>query len=1516
MEEKKQIDSSIRCPVCGQHLANFKSYIEHQKSEHSGEEGAVRSDQSSGFVHCHTHSEYSILDGLGPIGGLVKKAAEDGAKALVLTDHGTLSGHIAFQDACIQYGVKPIFGCEFYVSSNHLEKTKERTHLILIAKNAEGYQNLLYLASEAAVNGFYYKPRIDKKMIEEHSEGLICSSACTSGEIQKALIEDDFDSACDIARWYQDVFGDDFYLEMQPNRLPQQKKANIGLIRIAQKYKMNILVTNDAHYPYQEDWKSHEVLLCIKSHKSISDPKRFRFDDNTFWLMTEEEIREAFRVNHSDIPETIINEGIENSLKIADQCDYTIAKQDVVLPIFKLPEGFESDSEFLEHLAREGIEKEYVRKKIEKYARLTFPEEEMSFWMAKKVYYDRLNRELKVVHSLGFERYLLIVWDIYEFCRRDGIIYGPGRGSVAGSLLAYCIGITTVDPIENDLLFERFLNPARIDMPDVDMDFEDSRRWEVVRHLKNTYGEDHVSNIVTFGKLKGKLVLKDIARVFDVPYEEVNRVTGFIIERSGGDARTSFTVADTIESFDEMKKFAEKYPEVIRHAKRMEGMIRQKGMHAAGIVVSERPISESCPIEAKDGVTMTSFDHIGAENLGLLKLDVLGLRTMSIIGDTIKKIEEKTGERPALEEIPLDDEEVFRQFTLGMTTAVFQLETPNMTKLCRQVGVEKFGDLVQINALGRPGTMRAGVVPRFIQIKHGKRAAEYSHPLLKPITEDTYSIMLYQEQIMKILADIGRFQWSTVDLQRKIISKSQGTAAFEKARAQFVEGAIITGMTEEDAHNLYTKMIQFGSYSFNKCLVGDTVIQRHDNKRITIEHLYKVKTDKNYAKETGHVSQHYSLKRKGYGKILSVCEDGKIRPNKIVDIFQNGEKEVWKLKTEDKEIEATLDHRLLTKKGWKTLSEIKIGDMIAIKGGREKAPYNGEYNFYKEKMPLNSEKGKEGFRKRENGQSVIFKKHRSELFLKFGMHCMACMNYNVRIETHHKDGDRTNNEKENLINLCPSCHKKADYALGRNKQYSKGICVDYQKVLRKELIGNKMTYDIEMEAPNHNFIANGFVSHNSHAAAYSTISYWCQYFKVYYPNEFFAAALSNSGGREYNYIREARKFGVVFNPPDINKSDWGFSVDGEEILCGLHGVAGLGDKGIQYLQAQRPFQDLADFLRKVPRNKVQKKAVAALIRIGAFGDATKGGAQSLKEFDGGYVQVNGQKTLFDFGGGATEFEPDWTEEEISEFQNQYYILPPANHPIEAYEEFVRSLEVADSVSMIEEVDPEEMKGKAVWLRGVITQITYQNWGDKLAEKPQPGDPKYNYYRKFEWDARHCLFNLEDETGLTLISIDPEIFKKVEPVINKGTGTPVLVKGTMGWNLDRFYGEEVIALEEFKDKVENDRGLSAEERNLVRNPLRDFVDVPNRINIGDLEENGRVIGILGQPKIKIDKNGNEMAIVPLEDLTGGIDLIMFSGEWAYRKSQISKGKVVGALVEVMPAYQDRKPNWKLLKLVEL
>ncbi len=339
-------------------------------------------------------------------------------------------------------------------------------------------------------------------------------------------------------------------------------------------------------------------------------------------------------------------------------------------------------------------------------------------------------------------------------------------------------------------------------------------------------------------------------------------------------------------------------------------------------------------------------------------------------------------------------------------------------------------------------------------------------------------------------------------------------------------------------------------------------------------------------------------------------------------------------------------------------------------------------------------------------------------------------------------------------------------------------------------------------------------------------------------------------------------------------------------------------------------------MKKVPRNKVQKKAVEALIRIGAFGNPEKGGAQSLKEFSSDCVQINGQKTLFDFGGGTTEFEPDWTEEEISSFQNQYYILPPANHPIEAYEEFIRSLEIADSVSMIEEVDPEEMKGQAVWLRGIITQITYQNWGDKLAEKPQPGDPKYNYYKKFVWDSRHCLFNLEDETGLTLISIDPEIFKKVEPVINKGSGTPVLVKGTMGWNLDRFYGEEVIALEDFKNKAENGGELSTEEKFLIRNPLRDFIEVPNRTNIEDLKETGKIIGILGQPKIKIDKNGNEMATIPLEDLTGSIEIIMFSGEWASRKSQMEKGKVVGAMVEVMPAYQNRKPNWRLLKFVEL
>lgn len=1240
-QEIEKIDKTVRCPTCGFRLGSFHELMEHQKTCNKEGQELILSDHSEQFVNIHVHSEFSILDGVGQITNLVAKAAEDGAKSLCLTDHGTVSGHIAFQQACEPLNVNPIFGCEFYICPDHTAKKRGYQHLILIAKSEIGHKNLIKLSSKAAIEGFYYKPRIDFEMLKEFSEGLICTSACIGGEIPQAIMENNLSKAWDIAAKYKELFGSDFYLEIQPNRISHQIVVNKEIIKLSKNLDIQLIATNDAHYPNKEDWKAHEIVLCIKSRDVLSNPKRFRFDDNTFWLMTGEEIKEAFAENHPYIEEKDVDIAMSNSQVIADKCDFTIQKKDVVLPAFNLPEGYEGiENGFLDYLCEEGMTKNYVQLKIEKYSQLNC----VSMEEATKVYQDRLDMELDVVHRLGFERYVYIVWDLYEFCRKNNIAYGPGRGSVAGALFAYVIGITTVDPIENDLLFERFLSPERIDMPDIDMDFEDSRRQEVIQHMVDLYGKRNVSNIVTYNRLKGKSTLKDVSRVFNVPYAEVNAITDFIIERSGGDARVSFTIEDSIESFKEVKEFAEKYPDVIKYSKVLEGQIRQKGIHAAGVIVSENPIDDVCPIEMKDDKVMSSYDFIAAENMGLLKLDVLGLRTMSIINNTLKAITD-SGKSVVLEEIPLDDKEVFRHFSKGNTSGVFQLETKNMTKLCRQVGVESFEDIVNINALGRPGTMRSGLAARYIRIKHGKAKAEYIHPLIEKITKPTHSIMLYQEQIMFVLADIGNFDWSAVDVQRKIISKSQGTAAFEQARDKFIEGAVQNGVESKLAHDLYSQMIQFGSYSFNK----------------------------------------------------------------------------------------------------------------------------------------------------------------------------------------------------------------------------------------------------------------------SHSAAYSTISYWCLWLKNYYPNEFFAALLSQANGKEHEYVREARKFGVKFEAPDVNKSEIGFRYIGDKILCGLQGVEGLGGKGIQAILDNRPYKTFDIFVSKTPRNKVQKKAVEALIMIGAFG--IKGAKQKLQDFKNG--KDAGQATLSKWF-GEPEIVEDWTEEEVQDFQSKFYVLPPITHPIEKYYDFLKTLEVSDSYELIGEMEHEILKGKTIWVRGIITQVRYQNWGDKMAEKPTPDHPMYRYYKKYEWNARHCLFDIEDETGFTLCSVYPDVFEFIEPIINKGIGVPILVKGKMGHNLERIYVDECYGLPVLQENV-NTGNLTFQEKQLVNHPLSKYKDIKS-LPLAEMKSGGTTIGIFGKPKLHYDKNDNEMAFVPFSDRTGEISITFFSSDWNASKEIVKENSIAGIALEKLPGSEEFKPSYKAKKII--
>ncbi|MCK5027948.1 MAG: HNH endonuclease, partial [Candidatus Pacebacteria bacterium] len=678
----------------------------------------------------------------------------------------------------------------------------------------------------------------------------------------------------------------------------------------------------------------------------------------------------------------------------------------------------------------------------------------------------------------------------------------------------------------------------------------------------------------------------------------------------------------------------------------------------------------------------------------------------------------------------------------------------------------------------------------------------------------------------------------------------------------------------------------------------ETILQRPDHHRPSIEHLFKVKTDRAFAKKIGKLPLYNSLKNKGYGKILSVCEDGRIRPNKIIDIFQNGEKEVWKLQTEDSFVEATLDHRFLTDCGWKTIEEIYVGDMVATKGEYEKTNFTGLYNFYDVAMPSNSKIGKRGFQKRPNGESVLYKKHRREYIKNFGNFCEKCKKEVKRIETHHINGDRKKNLNENLIMLCPSCHKKEDYKLGRKGQYSKGIPIKYEKVLSKNFSGTKMTYDIEMEAPNHNFIANGFVSHNSHSAAYSTISFWCGWLKHYYPNEFFAAALSNTEEKEQEYIREARRRGIKIFPPNINISGFKFISKDNKIIGSLKGVKGLGDKGIQAIIEKRPYKNFQDFLDRLPKGKVNRKAIEALIKIGVFGED---GARPL--YDDFIVGKSSyQKTLFDFTEEKIDIK-EWTKKEIESFRNELYILPPETHPIEEYQELIDKMEISSDYSLVSEIDFEEQKGETIWLRGLVSQIKYRNWGSILEERPRPGDDMYNYYSKHPWNSSHCLFDIEDETGNTLCSVFPDIYEKYEKIMEKGNGTPILIKGKVGFNIDRIYIQEIYDFKELSSEK-----ITESQKALFESPLRKYEHV-KKTSICDLEEKGTIIGIFGIPKTHIDKNGNEMAFVPFEDLTGSITIVCFASEWEYKKERIKEGHIAGINVQKLAgdgkSYQAKK-----------
>jgi len=741
------------------------------------------------FVHLHTHSDYSILDGAITVPKLVNRIAELGMPAVALTDHGNMFGAIEFYQHAKKAGIKPIIGQEFYVApGSRFKKEVSRDsgeevayHLILLARNNEGYSNLMKLSSIGYTEGFYYKPRIDMEVLEKHAGGLIASSACIAGQIPVNILKGRYKEAYELAGRYQELFGkENFYLEMQYHGIREQEIVNKELVKMSAELGIPVIASNDAHYINKDDAYSHELLLCVQTGKTMTDPNRMRFASDSFYLKTLEEMRSIF----ADYPDALFN-----TCKIADMIDVEIDLGNAILPNFDVPPEFNLDS-YLRHLVNEGAAKLYGAVLTEEVRK-------------------RIDYELSLITKMKFSGYFLIVWDFINYARTKEIPVGPGRGSAAGSIVSYCLGITALDPLKYDLLFERFLNPDRNEMPDMDIDFCAERREEVIDYVKSKYGEDQVSQIITFNKMKAKAVVKDVARALDVPFAEANLISKLITED---------TLKKSLDRSPELKKFAldEKGKQLIEISLKLEGLTRSAGKHAAGVVISKGNLTDFVPLyRDKDGSISSQYEKNALEQAGLVKMDFLGLKNLTIIRKCLDLIKKTTNEDIRIEDIPLDDKETYKLLQNADTRGVFQLESSGMQNILRRLGPTAFEDIIAIVALYRPGPLGSGMVDDFITRKKKPDQVRYLHPTLEPILRDTLGVVVYQEQVMLISQVIAGFTLPEADKLRKAMGKKI-SYIIDELETKFLSGAEKNKIDVKIAEELYDMIKKFGEYGFNK----------------------------------------------------------------------------------------------------------------------------------------------------------------------------------------------------------------------------------------------------------------------------------------------------------------------------------------------------------------------------------------------------------------------------------------------------------------------------------------------------------------------------------------------------------------------------------------------------------------------------------------------------------------------------------------------------------------------------
>jgi DNA-directed DNA polymerase III PolC len=1221
---------------------------------------------SPACAHLHVHSEYSLLDGACKIDALAARAAEFEQPALGLTDHGVMNGAVELFTACRKHGIKPIVGCEIYVVEDHARRAPgrlDRFHLTLLAATPAGYRNLVKLSSAGFLEGYQRgKPSVDMAQLAAHGEGLIALSGCLQSRFCQYLVDDRPDDARAHAHELMAAVGaDNVYFEVQKNGLAIQDKCNEEIVRIASELGRPLVGTGDVHYLRREDYHHHAALLCVQTKSTLSQPK-ITFDTNEFFLRSSPEMADSF----AEWPEAIAS-----TLEIAERCNVEMELDRQLIPSYPTPGGV-GEGGYLRELVDQGLRVRYGD---------PVP--------AGAV--ERARYELDVIDRMGFNAYFLIVWDFVKYAKDTGIAVGPGRGSAAGSIVAYCLQITDVDPLRYDLMFERFLNPERVSMPDIDIDFSVRGRERMIRYVTEKYGKESVAQIITFGKMFPRAATRDAARVLGHDYGAGDRLAKLIPDPIQGRAPN---FKDCLAPGQPLRAEVDRdgtAKSIIDVAQGLEGIVRNSSIHAAAVVISDRPLTDIVPLQIADAGTdengekvfrtVTQFSMKPIEQIGLLKMDFLGLRNLDVIEDALDIVERSTGDRPDMSTLPLDDAGTYEMLARGDSIGVFQFESEGMREALKKVGPTEFDDLIALGALYRPGAMDQ--IPTYARGKRDAASISYADERLRLILESTKGVILYQEQAMQIAKEIAGFSGAKADDLRKAIGK-KNREAMAKLKPEFFSGCRASGTSDSVTEQLWATNERSADYSFNKCASGQTRVILPGGERIRLSEAYRRQPD----------------------EIMSMWADGTVRPHKVARIVRTGRKQVCRVRCESgRQIRVTSEHRLLTTAGYMPVADMEIGstELITLPMISEKQrearrqtmtrlAYSAEragwdrvaslrMKAYQDSRPY-ADKAAHMRRMHDthpdltrNGVAVGYG-HGS--IASNGMWCASwperemcewLIDAGVDFEMHkalpngrmcdfyfggiywEMDGmDRVDEffaakyDELPYVVVTPE-----DFKFRVARHLATAHAENGDPIVAIEPLGAEMTYDVEMapEGPL-NFIANGIVSHNSHAACYALISYRTAWLRSNYPAEYMAALISSvmdTKDKVPFFVAQAEQMGIAILPPDVNLSDHEFVVVEGNIRFGLDAVKGVGYQAVEAIKRTReekgPFTSLFDFCERVDNRSVNKKAIEALIKCGAFGStgaARKGMLLVLEQAQAAGQKAQqdaliGQGSIFDLGLG-------------------------------------------------------------------------------------------------------------------------------------------------------------------------------------------------------------------------------------------------------------------------------------------